>query len=98
MIPFTISSSDMCVDGEYIYQKVFARLCAVYVCCVDQDSFCSSIFFYFRIRTQRCGKKIKEDEEKTKCVTKDRTAATQSFGKVFGASSDSILYIHSTLC
>lgn len=52
------------------------------------------VFFFFifiNIRTQTLWEKnMKKMKKKAKCVTKDRTAATQSFGKVFGASSDSI--------
>lgn len=87
-------SSDICVDGGYIHQRVC--MC-VYVAWI-RIFLCFFFFFIFiNIRTQRCGKKNKEDEEKAKCVTKDRTAATQSFGLGFGASSDSI-YIHSAEC
>lgn len=67
----------------------------VCVCCVDQDSF--YIFFplhFYKYKNTTLWEKNKEDEEKAKCVTKDRTAATQSFGKVLVHQVIQYMYIY----
>lgn len=60
------------------------------VCCVDQDSF----FYFYKYKNTTLWEKNKEDEEKAKCVTKDRTAATQSFGKVLVHQVIQYIYIY----
>lgn len=56
------------------------------------------IFFFplhfYKYKNTTLWEKNKEDEEKAKCVTKDRTAATQSFGKVLVHQVIQYIYIY----
>lgn len=65
--------------------RVYSSKCLYECICVYMlrgSGFFFLYFHFYKYKNTTLWEKNKEDEEKAKCVTKDRTAATQSFGKV----------------